>query len=465
VTIAISARRFSIAIALIAVATGTACSGSAKAPKSPVVRAPSSTPRPLSTPLPPRRELLRSGGVGVIEVAFNRITDEHVTPVDSAALLGAAWQGVQKAASAAGYGEPGAPYFGGDRAADIAAFRNAYTGLPMRLRDNPLTRFTAISAMARSLNDCHTYFLGPTADDSEKDTFGDRPLNDFGMTLSGRPPVITGTEPFSPASTAGLRAGDTILSIDGEDLSGKGPLDAVLLIAEGEEGSTAELRVRRPGLISELTLNLKRVAYTPPNVESQVISGGIGYVRIREWTGPGLAKQMKTILTRFTKDGVKKWIVDLRGNPGGVIDDDAISLFVPDGIIVRARQRDGRILETRASGDALERLAPMAILIDDGSASMSESFALALREYDIAHIVGTKSYGCIGETYIAGLGDGSGLAVTFGLIQGPKTSVELNGVGITPDEIVTRSTDDIIAKRDPQLDAAIAYLAKPTPTP
>jgi carboxyl-terminal processing protease len=435
-----------------------ACTSSKEPPRTPVVRAPTATARAV-TPLPPPEELFRSGGVGIIEVAFNRIVDEHVTPVDTAALLSAAWDGVRKAADVSGFAQPAAPSFGGDRESDFDAFSSAYAALPEDLRDSPLTRFTAISTMARSLNDCHTYFLGPTADEADLDTFKDRALSDYGMTLSGRPPVITETESFSPASTAGLRAGDTIVRVDGEDAAEKGPIDVLIQIAEGDAADTVELRVRRPRAVEEIAIQLERTFYTPPNVQSSVLSGGIGYVRLREWTGAGMANQLRTILTRFNKDKIAKWVIDLRGNPGGIIDDDTLSLFVRDGVIVRSRQRDGAVQETNATGAALDHVAPIALLIDDGSASMSEAFALMLREYGLARLVGTKTYGCIGQTYVDGLGDGSGLAVTFGLLQGPKTQVELNGVGVTPDEIVTRTTDDIIAKRDPQLDAAIAYLA------
>lgn len=450
-------------VALVASAALIACSSDSPAPRTPVVRAPTATPRPSPTPLPPNEVLFRAGGVGIIEVAFNRIVDEHVEAVDPAALLAAAWDGVRRAADARGFAPPAAPSFIGARAADFAAFEAAYASLPGDLGEDRLTRFTAISAMARSLDDCHTFFIGPSADDA-RDVFKDKALSDFGMTLAGHPPVITDTESFSPASLAGLRPGDTIVGINDEATADAGPVDVLLLLYEYEEGSSVDVRLRRPGYSDELTLPLELTSYTPPNIQSQVINHDVGYVRIRSWTGEGLARRLRTILERFSHDKIAKWIIDLRGDPGGVVDDAAISLFVPDGVIVRTLERGGRIRETRASGDALEHVPPLAILIDDGSASMSESFALTLQEYGIARLVGTKSAGCIGETYVAGLGAGSGLAVTFALIQGPKSGDDAYRSGLTPDEIVERTTDDIIANRDPPLDAAIAYLAMPTAT-
>src|SRR5205823_3190238 len=171
-----------------------------------------------------------------------------------------------------------------------------------------------------------------------------------------------------------------------------------------------------------------------------------------------VTSQLRTAIGRFDKSKVKYWIIDLRGNPGGIPPADAISLFVADGVAVRARRRDGVIEEDPATGYVLPHLKPLDVLVDDGSASSSEIFALALQEHHAARLVGAKTYGCIGGTFIDDIGDGSALAVTFETMLGPVTSAELNGVGITPDVIAPRTVDDLAAGRDPQLDAAIADL-------
>src|SRR5207302_2632763 len=119
------------------------------------------TPHPTPSPIPLQVRLLEDGGLGVIEVAFNRIVDEHVTPVDEAALLAAAWDGVRTAARSQHVPEPEAPSFTGDRAVDIDRFRRAWFSLPEELAFYPPTRWTAVRSMARSINDCHTACLGP----------------------------------------------------------------------------------------------------------------------------------------------------------------------------------------------------------------------------------------------------------------------------------------------------------------
>ena len=382
-----------------------------------------------------------------------------MTPVDEAMLLSAAWDGVQTAASMAQVAVPASPSFTGDRATDIARFRDAWLKLPDTLRDFPPTRWIAISSMAESLHDCHTYFVGPSLN-LGGDEPQDRALSGFGMTLTGRPPVVAviETNPWSPAAVSGLQPGDTLLSIDGEDTAGKGPLDVMRLVGDGEEGSNVEIRAQRPGQPGPITVTLNRSSYAPINIQERVLDGGIGYIRIHDWSDRRITQRLREALSRFNKSKVKKWIIDLRGNPGGFVSPDPISLFYTDGVAIRARQRDGSITEDQATGDALSGVKPLDVLVDDSTASMSEIFALALQEHHVAHLVGTKTSGCIGATFVDDIGDGSGLGVTFETMLGPVTGADLNGIGITPDEVVPRTVDDIVGGRDPQLEAAIADL-------
>ena len=448
-----------IALAAIAVISG-ACSNSSGETKTPIHRAPTATPRPTPSPLPSQFSLLENGGLGVIEVAFNRIVDEHVTPVDEAALLAAAWDGVRRVALSEGQPAPEAPSFTGDRQVDLERFRRAWLTLPPDLIIYGPTRWTAIASMARSINDCHTYFLGPELPNSGGDP-QNRALSGYGMTLTGRPPVVAEieTEPYSPAAVARIQPGDSLLSIDGEDTTSMSPLDVLILLDGHEEGSNVDIRLQRPGQADPLTVTLNLAAYTPQNLQARVLDGGIGYVRVHDWLDLRLTSQLRTAFARFDKSNVKKWVIDLRGNPGGIVTADPISLFLPDGVAIRGRRRDGIVEEDPATGFVLPSLKPLDVLVDEGSASMSEIFALALQEHHVARLVGTKTDGCIGETMIDDIGDGSGLAVTFETMLGPVTSAELNGIGIAPDVVAPRTVEDLSAGRDPQLDAAIADLS------
>jgi carboxyl-terminal processing protease len=450
-------RAAALCLAAIGVA-GAACGGASSPKTAAVNKAATATPRPTPTPIPSRYELLPNGGLGVIGVAYNRIVDEHITPVDEAALLAAAWRGVQSVAGMSDLPVPPAPAFTGDRATDVGLFADAWMGLPANLREFPPTRWTAISAMAESLNDCHTYFLGPSLNPGGPSD-QDRSLSGYGMTLTGRPALVAEVEkePWSPAAAAGLQPGDMLVSIGGQDIAGKGPLEVLRLLADGDEGSNVEIRVQRPDRPDSVALRLNRSTYEPVNIQTRVLDGSIGYVRIHDWMDPRLTQRLREALLRFDKKKVTKWLIDLRGNPGGLVTADPISLFLYDGVAVRGRRRDGVIEEDQAARDTLPA-KPLDVLVDGGTASMSEIFALSLQEHQLARLIGTKTDGCIGETLVDDIGDGSGLAVTFETVLGPVTGAELNGVGVTPDQVVERTAADIVTGRDPQLDAAVADL-------
>jgi carboxyl-terminal processing protease len=166
------------------------------------------------------------------------------------------------------------------------------------------------------------------------------------------------------------------------------------------------------------------------------------------------------VLEDFERRGMTGWIIDLRGNPGGRLDVEAMSLFVREGVVVQARGRDGATEENRASGQALAALRPTVLLTNNQTGSVAEVFAAALQEYGAAHVIGANTNGCVGYTDVQYFGDGSSLAVTTHVNLGPVSDVVLNGVGVTPDQFVARTQDDIANARDPQLDAAVAYLSR-----
>src|SRR5205823_1543329 len=151
-----------------------------------------------------------------------------------------------------------------------------------------------------------------------------------------------------------------------------------------EEGDNVDIRLHRPGQFEPVTVTLNLAAYAPQNLQTKVLDGGIGYIRIHDWLDRNITRQLITALARFNDSKVKKWVIDLRGNPGGFISADVISLFVADGVAIRGRRRDGIIEEDRATGYVLAEPKPLDILVDDGSASASEIFALALQEHHAA---------------------------------------------------------------------------------
>jgi carboxyl-terminal processing protease len=311
--------------------------------------------------------------------------------------------------------------------------------------------------MSQGLQDCHTFFLNPVASHTITDARSGKGTVGIGIELAGVPPLVTEVITGGPAARAGVLVGDRVAAVDGTDTSNLGPSSTFDLI-NGDEGSDVDVRLRHAtGDVVNVTIRRERV--TPPNVDARVIDGRVGYVRVRNFVDDGVRGPLRDALSAFEAQGLGGWIIDLRGNPGGRLDTEAISLFVKDGVVVRDHGRDGAPEEVRANGEMLPALRPTVLLTNNRTGSVAEVFAAALQEYGVAYIIGGNTNGCVGYTDIRELGDGSSLAVTTHVNLGPVTGNELNGIGVVPDEQVARTADDIANGRDPQLDAAIAHLS------
>jgi carboxyl-terminal processing protease len=418
---------------------------------------PAATATPDATPTPDPSLLLKDGGIAIIQIAYDRLLDGYIDPLAPAPLLTAAWDAMALEAQNEGLTPPAKPAIGPVRGDALAAFAQAYVPFANGVADATELRYAALRGMAASLQDCHTFFLNPVASDTLIDERAGKGSVGIGVELvSASPPLIGEVITGGPAARAGVLVGDRVASVDGTDTSALGPQSTLDLI-NGDEDTTVRLGVRRAGALIELAIPRERVV--PPNIESRVIDGTtIGYLRLRHFVDSGVKAELQQALTAFETQGVTSWIIDIRGNPGGRLDGDAISLFVRDGVIIRDRGRDGLLEEVRATGDLLPAIRPIVLLTNNRTGSVAEIFAAALQEYGVAQTVGTATNGCVGYTDVRELGDGSSLAVTTHVHLGPVTNRELNGSGVQPDVYVARSEADIASLRDPQLDAAVAQL-------
>jgi carboxyl-terminal processing protease len=311
--------------------------------------------------------------------------------------------------------------------------------------------------MTESLQDCHTFFLSPVATDNLEGAREGRGTVGIGVELAGIPPLVTEVVATSPAERAGVRVGDRIIAIDGEDVTSQGPAGAYERL-NGDEGTVVVVAVERDAGATAAEYEIQRERVNPPNIEARLIEGVAGYVRVRNFVDDGIAAELRRTIDDFEIQGATAWVLDIRGNPGGRLDVGAISLFVPSGVIVRDQDRAGEIHEEMASGLALQTIRPMVLLTNNRTGSVAEVFAAALKEYGIAYVIGENTNGCAGYTTIEELGDGSSLAVTTHVNLGPVTSEVLAGPGVAPDETVLRTEEDIVALEDPQLDAAVEHL-------
>ncbi|MEL6938157.1 MAG: S41 family peptidase [Cyanobacteria bacterium J06598_1] len=298
--------------------------------------------------------------------------------------------------------------------------------------------YSELRRVLRRLEDPYTRFLNPAQYAAlTEQTSGE--VTGVGVRLqetrSGL--VVSGILNQSPAQRAGIEAGDEILIIDGRSSRNLTVENASALI-RGESGSQLSLTLRRTDG-SEETLILTREVVSVPTVsfELQKESGiAVGYIRLDEFSAHA-AEQMKVAIDSLTEDGAEAFVLDLRGNPGGLLQSsiDISRMWLPRGSIVRTVDRDGHSDEITANRTAVTDL-PLAVLVNGQSASSSEIVTGALGDNDRAVVVGNPTFGKALVQSLHGLSDGSGIAVTVAHYYTPD-GTDISTRGITPDINVT----------------------------
>ncbi len=256
----------------------------------------------------------------------------------------------------------------------------------------------------------------------------------------------------SPADKAGLRKGDEIIAVDGQDVSNM-LLDEAVGLIRGPAGSEVTLTVKRDEE-EPFDVTITRARVEIPVIESKMLEDNIFYVKLNEFSDPS-ADKLEAALKQGLNDGAKAIVFDLRGNPGGRLD-MAIriaSMFIKDGVIVKETGK--RNMDHMATGDMIvPEDIPVVVLVDGGSASASEIVAGALQDYGRALLIGEQTFGKGSVQSLFDLPDGSMLRITSAHWYTPKDR-QINGQGLRPDLIVSPSLD---GKEDLQLQAAINYL-------
>jgi carboxyl-terminal processing protease len=260
-----------------------------------------------------------------------------------------------------------------------------------------------------------------------------------------------------PAAEAGLRPQDVIAGIDGESSVGLSIHEAVAKI-RGQKGTDVELEVVRRGS-ENITFTITRGEIIIPSVDSEILEGNIGYLQISQF-GEDTKRLAAEAAREFKDRGVSGVVLDLRGNPGGLLTAavDVASLWMPQGETALLQKRGDTVVSTEtASGNDILRGIPTVVLINEGSASSSEIVAGALKDSGVATLLGVKTYGKGSVQEIHTLRGGAELKVTIARWYRPNGD-NIDKQGVAPDRQVDMADDDYTKGRDPQKDAALEFL-------
>ena len=270
--------------------------------------------------------------------------------------------------------------------------------------------------------------------------------------------VIVSPFDGSPAMQAGVKAGDVVLKVDDVAVTGM-PLGEAVRLIRGPQGSTVRLTIMRGEEAAPLVIEVIRDEVEPPTVGGMVLEDDIGYVRIAFFS-ERTSQALKETLRELMAENLSGLILDLRNNPGGVFPSAAIevtSQFLDKGIIVYQQFSDGREQAYRAKQGGLATDIPLAVLVNQGTASNSEVVAGAIQDHGRGVLIGEQTFGKGSVQSVHELSDGSGLHVTVALLLTPDRH-PIHGEGLTPDIVVPFTEEEFIQGRDPQLERAIEYL-------
>lgn len=308
---------------------------------------------------------------------------------------------------------------------------------PKQIDDKKLF-YGAVAGMVNAIGDPYTIFLDPTAhtefNNDIKGTF-----EGIGAEIGRKSDQIVIIAPLenSPADRAGIRAGDIIYSIDDKETLGMNLDEAVSLI-RGSAGTVVRLALlRNDQSASAFTVEVTREKIVVPVVRT-TITDAIAHIELFNFHSESTA-QLTDALMAARNASVKGIILDLRNNPGGLLDKsiDVASAWVPAGeIVVREIFNDARLnIEHAATKQVQAPSVPTVVLVNEGSASASEIVAGALQDYGLATIVGVKTYGKGSVQDLRSLSDGSALKITIAQWLTPKGRL-INKLGIEPDVVV-----------------------------
>ena len=252
----------------------------------------------------------------------------------------------------------------------------------------------AINGMIESLDDPYSAYM----DKKEASSFHESISSSFegiGAEIQEQDGQIMVVSPIkgSPAEKAGVKPNDIILSVDGKSVEGLSSSEAVLKI-RGEKGTKVDLSISRAGESEPIELTIKRDTIPIETVYAEMLDDGVAKIQVTSFS-EHTVQELKTALEEMSKKDMKGLVLDLRGNPGGLLEQaiEMASLFIPNGkVVLQVEDRSGKKEVYKSENDG-ELKIPVVVLIDDGSASASEIVAAAVSESADIPLIGVKSFG------------------------------------------------------------------------
>lgn len=266
----------------------------------------------------------------------------------------------------------------------------------------------------------------------------------------------------TPAEGAGLRDGDQIVKVN-DTVSTSEELSNLVQKIRGEEGTTVHLKIYRASTKKTFEVDVERKNVELPSITSKMLDGGIGYIQISEFQSK-TDEQFKSALADLKKQGLKSLIVDVRSNPGGLITaaSNILDQILPEGTVVYTEDKYGKREDYTSDRNCID--CPIAVLVNKNSASASEIFAGAIKDYNYGTLIGTKTFGKGIVQTVFPLEDGDAVKITTAKYYTPKGNY-IHGAGIEPDINLTYKysgpeDETYDMKYDNQVQKAIEVLTK-----
>lgn len=317
----------------------------------------------------------------------------------------------------------------------------------------------AISGMMSGLGDIHSSYMDPeTYQQANAPLQGGYTGIGAWVDTSGDSLIIVAPMPDSPAEAAGLQPGDTVIGIDGEDVTGIAP-DIVLQSILGPADTLVVLTVVREGVDDPFDISITRAEIEIPVLQYEMLENNIAYINLYQFS-INAGEEFQAALEDLLAQNPVGIILDLRDDTGGYLDAafEVTSFFIEDGPIMIEEWGDGTEHTYNASGNVLAPDLPLVVLVNGGSASASEITAGAIQDRGRGTLVGSTTYGKGSvQNWIELEGDNGAIRVTVARWLTPNGK-QIHGVGLTPDVEVDYTQEDFDAGIDPQLDEAIRLL-------